>query len=97
MLVPGAGRVALRCDASTPAATITSAFVSASQFADVSQLLELARFAQSALWLAIVKSPLRMIVPLPTYFPTLDELVTLPSMKTVPCIVSVVPFHASLV
>ena len=47
--------------------------------------------------LLIEKSPLRMIVPLPTYFAVPDELFALPSMKTVPLIVRVVPSHASLV
>jgi hypothetical protein len=38
-----------------------------------------------------------MIVPLPTYLALPDELLALPSMKTVPLIVRVVPFQANLV
>jgi hypothetical protein len=38
-----------------------------------------------------------MIVPLPTYLAFPDVLRALPSMKTVPLIVRVVPSHASFV
>ena len=38
-----------------------------------------------------------MIVPLPTYFAAPAVLFALPSMKTVPLIVRVVPSHASFV